>query len=290
MDAVDLRAMSYFVAVAEELHFGRAAERLGMAQPPLSRAIANLERRLGATLFLRSSRSVTLTPAGETFLQECRKALDAAEAAVRRTRRVVQSEARLPIAMKPGGDAGLLPPILAMYEADAAAVPIEVMVCGVGEQAVLLRRGRADVAFLHLPYDQTNGFETMPLLDEQQVAVLPRKHRLAQRAGVSMDELRGEPFPRWPGSIGGTEEGEIHDTAQLLQLIALGHLIAVLPESVTAQLWIDLVAVPVLDAPATSVVLAWPERSTSLAVAAFVRAAEAVAEQAMPLAGDGVGR
>lgn len=282
--------MTYFVAVAEELHFGRAAERLGMTQPPLSRAIANLEHRLGVTLFLRSSRSVALTPAGETFLQECRKALDAAEAAVRRASRSAQPETRLLIAMKPGGDAGLLPPILASYEADAAAVPIEVIVCGIGEQAVLLRQGRADVAFLHAPYEPTSGFDTMPLLDEQQVVVLPRKHRLAHRAGVWMDELRGESLPRWPGTAPSTQGPPVRDTGQVLQLVALGHLVAVLPESVSAQLWHDLVAVPVIDAPATSVMLAWPERSTSRAVAALVRAAERVADEATPLVVDGIRR
>ena len=87
MDRLETRQFAYFVAVAEELHFGRAAEKLGIAAPPLSRAIASLERRVGARLFERTSRRVELTAAGEVFLVESRAALDAVDTALRRVRR-----------------------------------------------------------------------------------------------------------------------------------------------------------------------------------------------------------
>ncbi|MZE75993.1 LysR family transcriptional regulator, partial [Streptomyces sp. SID5475] len=86
MDTLETRELRYFLAVAEELHFGRAAERLGMAQPPLSRAIQQMERRLGVSLLERNRRGVALTGAGEVLLYEGRAALDAATAAARRTR------------------------------------------------------------------------------------------------------------------------------------------------------------------------------------------------------------
>ena len=86
---METRELRYFIAVAEESHVGRAAERLGMAQPPLSRAIAQLERRIGAHLFVRSPRGMTLTIAGQTLLREGRPALAAVEAAERRTRRTI---------------------------------------------------------------------------------------------------------------------------------------------------------------------------------------------------------
>jgi DNA-binding transcriptional LysR family regulator len=90
---METRELRYFVAVAEELHFGRAAQRLGIAQPPLSRAIRQLERRLGVALLERTSRTVTLTEAGSVLLREGRAALDAVDAADRRTRRAALGRA-----------------------------------------------------------------------------------------------------------------------------------------------------------------------------------------------------
>jgi DNA-binding transcriptional LysR family regulator len=268
MDRVGTRELAYFVAVAEELHFGRAAARLGMAQPPLSRAIRQLEQRLGVELLIRNSRGVRLTEAGEVLLHEGRKALDAVEAAVRRAQRAGQVERRLVVVMKPGGDAGLLGEILEAYQGE---LPVDVEICGIGEQAEWLRDGRADVALLHAPYDDMSGFDTEELLTQRAVAVLPRKHRLARRRSLYLADLADEILPRWPGMTG--DGPEVRDSAQLMELIVLGRLVAVLPESVRHNLRSELVAIPVLDGQLTHVVLAWPERSRSRAVAAFVRAA-----------------
>src|SRR5947209_3825147 len=112
---MDSRELSYFIAVAEELNFGRAAERLGMAQPPLSRAIKQLEQRLGLALLERTSRKVTLTPAGEVLLHEGRKAMDALSAATLRTQRAGEPQPRLVLAMKTVSHTTLLDQILAAY-------------------------------------------------------------------------------------------------------------------------------------------------------------------------------
>jgi DNA-binding transcriptional LysR family regulator len=278
MDQVDSRELLYFVTVAEELHFGRAAARLGIAQPPLSRAIKQLEQRMEVCLLRRTSRSVALTPAGQVLLHEARKVLDAMQAAIRRSQRAAREDPFLPVVMKPGGDGGLLAEILAAYETDPAAIPVEVLVCGLGEQAAWLRDGRAEVGFVLHPYDDLAGFDTEVLQEQRQVVVLPRRHELAGRATVTSSELRDEPLPRWPGMDADSTSGpEVRDTAQLMQLIALGRAVAVLPESMLSGLGKDLVAVPVPDAPPTTVMIAWPERSHSLAVAAFVRAASTVA-------------
>ncbi len=278
MNQVESRDFLYFVTVAEELHFGRAAGRLGMAQPPLSRAIKQLERRMGVCLLRRTSRSVALTPAGHVLQHEARKVLDAMQAAVRRSQRAAREDPLLPVVMKPGGDGGLLAEILAAYETDPAAIPVEVLVCGIGEQAAWLRDGRAEVGFVLHPYDDLAGFDTEVLQEQRQVVVLPRRHELAGRATVMSHELRDQPFPRWPGKDAAAASGpEVRDTAQLMQLIALGRAVAVLPEAMASGLGNDLVAVPVPDAPPTTVMIAWPERSHSLAVAAFVRAASGVA-------------
>src|SRR3954471_14179165 len=114
---METRELRYFVAVAEELHFGRAAERLGIARPPLSRAIRQLERRLGVTLLERTSRSVAVTAAGRVLLREGRAALDAVAAADRRTRRAGQPAARLVLVTKSGAAGDLLPAMLAAYAA-----------------------------------------------------------------------------------------------------------------------------------------------------------------------------
>jgi DNA-binding transcriptional LysR family regulator len=283
MDVPETRELTYFIAVAEELHFGRAAQRLGMAQPPLSRAIAQLERRMGVQLLERSSRAVNLTAAGQVFLTESRKALDAVSASVRRAQRAGRADPKLSLAMKPNGDAGLLEPILQRYRRDPDAIEIEVIVCGIAEQAPMLRDGRADVAFLTSPYDDLAGFDTEPLLTQDQVAMLPRAHRLAGRAALTLADLAGEPVPRWPGHDGqatGAHLPQVRDTSQLMQLVALGQLVAVLPESVRQRAWPDVVCVPLLDAPPTTVVMAWPERTTSRAVAALIRASTEVAEAA----------
>lgn len=279
MDVPETRELAYFVAVAEELHFGRAAQRLGMAQPPLSRAIARLERRMDVRLLERTSRSVHLTGAGQVFLTESRKALDAVTASVRRAQRAGRTDPKLTLAMKPHGDAGLLESILRHYRRDPDAVDIEVIVCGIGEQAPMLRDGRADVAFLTAPYDDLAGFDTEPLLTQDQMAVLPRTHRLAGRAALTLADLTGERLPRWPGDDGDADaadgrqcQPEVRDISQVMQLVALGQLVAVLPESVRPHAWPDVTCVPLLDAPPTSVVVAWPERTTSRAVAALIRA------------------
>ncbi|GAB2736157.1 LysR family transcriptional regulator [Kitasatospora kifunensis] len=281
---METRELRYFVAVAEELHFGRAAQRLGIAQPPLSRAIQQLERRLGAALLDRTSRTVTLTEAGSVLLVEGRAALDAVDAAERRTRRAAASASAtgrpgLVLVTKASASSELLAKLLDAYTAEPGAVPVEVILCGPAEQGRLLREGRADVALLHRPFDSTAGFHTEELSTEGQVAVLPAGHPLTARAHVHMADitgLPGLPLPRWPGPDGTYPPGpgpQVRDHAQLLQLVALGRACAVSPESCRAQLHGDLAAVPVLDAPTVTTVIAWPSHSRSRAVADLVRTA-----------------
>lgn len=272
MGQLETRELRYFVAVAEELHFGRAAERLGIAQPPLSRAIQRLERQMGVPLLVRTSRRVELTPAGEVLLAEGRAVLERVTAAEQRTRRAGQRG--LVVVVKPSGDGGLLPDVLAGYEADPDAAPAEMLMCGMGEQAGLLRTGRGDVALLHVT-ERTDltGLDSQELLVERQVAVLPAGHPLASRAALRLADLAGEHV------VGAGGQLPLRDGGQLVQLVALGRVVAVLPESVLPRLGRDLTAVPALDAPTVALHVAWPAASTSQVVAAFVRAATAVAER-----------
>ncbi|MYW11518.1 LysR family transcriptional regulator [Streptomyces sp. SID2563] len=279
---METRELRYFVAVAEELHFGRAAQRLGIAQPPLSRAIGGLERRLGAPLLERGSRGVTLTAAGAVLLREARAALDAVEAAERRTRRAALTEAGHPaviLAAKAGASGELLAKLLDAYAAEPGAVAVDVLLCGPGEQAGVLRDGRADVALLHRPFDDLAGFDTEDLHTEGQVAVLPSGHPLATRPHLSLAEvtaLPDLPLPRWPRPDGTFPDGpgpKVRDHTQLTQLIALGRACAIVPDSIRPSLHEGLTAVPVPDSPHVTTVIAWPPHSRSTAVAGLVRAA-----------------
>ncbi|AJT41014.1 LysR family transcriptional regulator [Psychromicrobium lacuslunae] len=276
---METRELRYFVAVAEELHFGRAAQRLMISQPPLSRAIQQLERRLGVILLDRGARTIALTEAGSVLLHEARVALEAVEAAERRTRHAAASPFRVRLATKAGAAKELLSRLLDSYAADPSAAAIEVLLCGPGEPENLLRSGRADVALLQLPYDLTAGLETEELHTEQQVLVLPAAHPLASRGQLSITEVRtipGLPLPRWPGPDGSYPEGagpQVRDFTQLIQLIMLGRACALLPESLGTTLGDDYAVLPVPDAAAVITVMAWPAHSKSRAVADLVSAA-----------------
>ena len=260
--------MAYFSAVAEELHFGRAATRLGIAQPALSKAIRQLERKLGVTLFERTSRAVALTEAGRILTREAQVALEAVSAAAVRTRRAGHREPRLLLAMKPGGDGGLLPAILAAYGREPGALPAEVVF--EADSARTLREGRADAALLYAPPDDLHGLDTETLLTQAPVAVLPASHPLARRSSLQMADLAGENLHRKP-----SHPSETNSLNTLMHLIALGRKVAVLPRVLTTPLRDDLVAVPVAGVPPVILLLAWPAHSTSPSVAALARAATA---------------
>ncbi len=274
-----MRELRYFTAVAEELHFGRAAERLGMAQPPLSRAIQRLERRLGVLLLERNRRGVALTGAGEVLLNEARVTLDAAAAAARRTRRAASPRGPLVLVTKATGSHEILRKLLDAHAAEPDAAEVEVVLCGIGEEERLLRDGRADAALLHPLFSSLAGFDSEELLAEGQVAVLPAGHPLAARPFLSMadvDDVPGLPPARWPRRDGTYPPGagpEIRDLSQLAQLIALGRTLAVVPASARAWLWSAHAAVPLTDAPAVTTHIAWPSHSRSRALAGLIRTA-----------------
>ncbi|WP_090047742.1 LysR family transcriptional regulator [Lentzea fradiae] len=287
MQDIETRELRYFVAVAEELHFGRAAERLGIAQPPLSRAIRQLEHRLGVQLLDRDRRGVALTEAGKALLHEAKTALDAIAAATRRTQRAAAGSRSLVLVTKAGATHELLEQLLAAAEAEPDPVDVEVLLCEVGEQAGLLRDGTADVAIMHRPYDDLAGFDTEDVLTEGQVAILPRAHPLASREKLLLEEVQNVPdlpIARWPRLDGTYPEGpgpEVRNQAKLAQLVALGKTLLVIPASSRAWQWPRHVAVPVIDAPDVTTVVAWQPSSRSRTVASFVRKAIEVRERLM---------
>ncbi len=275
---METRELRYFVAVAEEQHFGRAAARLGIAQPPLSRAVAQVERRLGVQLLDRTSRGAVLTAAGAVLLDEARAALNAVDAAERRTRRAGAGDGRPRIVLvtKAGASTELLAKLLDAYAVEPGAALVDVELCGMGQQEQWLRDGRADVALLHRPFDSTAGLDIEELGTQGQVIILPSGHPLATRRSLLLSDVVDLPFMRWPDGDGTYPDGpgpEVRDHKQMFQMIALDRAVTVLPEQVRDHLRWGLAAVPALDAPSVTTVIARSPHSRSRAVADLIRVA-----------------
>ncbi|MGW5643922.1 LysR family transcriptional regulator [Saccharopolyspora sp. NPDC003752] len=274
MVELETRELEYFIAVADELHFGRAATRLSIAQPALSKAIRRIESRLGVPLFIRSSRHVELTPAGQALQEHGRHALNAVSAAVRNARRAGDAEAHLRLVIKPGGDAGLLSPVLAEYAHQPDARQVDILFSGAADRTDFLRDGRADVGLLYAPFDDLNGLAHETLHTEDRVVIVPHGHRLAGHAAVRMSDLDGETLPRWKGVPGGEGTGpEVADVIQLLHMVTVNRMIGVLPRSLVEPAPTGLICIPVTDAPPSRLVLAWNEQDRRPLVASFVAAA-----------------
>ena len=295
MNDLEVRQLRYFVAVAEELHFGRAAGRLGMAQPPLSRAIRNLERQLGVVLLERTTRQVRLTTAGEVLLRDARTALEAVTAAARRTRQAGRPSPGLRVALKADVDGGLLPQILDAYCADNAALPPELVLGGFGEQPQALREGRADVGLLLRPFDD-HGLDSEPLLTEPLLAALAAADPLAARTRLCLADLAGRRLPGGSAASHGRPAGPrragqappASNLSEIFSLVETGSVVFFAPASVARRYPRPGIAYrPVSDLPDSTLAVAWPQDARSPAVAAFVRAACTVAatahEQADPV-------
>jgi DNA-binding transcriptional LysR family regulator len=293
MNDLEVRQLRYFVAVAEELHFGRAAGRLGMAQPPLSRAIRDLERQLGVALLERTTRRVSLTAAGEVLLRDARIALEAVTAAARRARQAGSPSPRLRVALKADVDGGMLPQILDAYCAGDAALPPELVLGGFGEQAQTLRDGRADVGLLLCPFDD-RGLDSEPLLTEPVLAALAAADPLAARTQLCLADLAGRRLPGGSPASHGRPTGRTpsagaarpaSNLAEIFSLVETGSVVFFTPASVARRYPRPGIAYrPVSDLPDATLAVAWLQDARSPAVAAFVRAACTVAAAAHPRA------
>lgn len=294
MDDLEVRELRYFLAVADELNFTRAAERLGIAQPPLSKAIRGMEHRLGVQLFTRSTRKVELTEAGRVLAEHARPVLTAVSAAIARTRRAAATESSLLVAIKPGTGGDLLRDVLHRYGANPDLPPAQVVIGGWAEQAQMVRDGRADIALIGGPFCAV-GLDIEPLVSERRMAALPVSHRLANRSALLRSDLDGEAVPLWPGAEPGSDLARywsgtdrhpdvttkpgpvITDMAQLLEVVGFGQGVAFLPASVRDS-FPDrgVVFIPVADLSPATLYVGWSQSSSSRAVAAFVQAAQDV--------------
>ncbi|HUF27334.1 MAG TPA: LysR family transcriptional regulator [Gemmatimonadaceae bacterium] len=200
---MELRHLRYFVAVAEELHFGRAATRLRIAQPPLSRQIRDLEREIGTSLFERVARGVELTAAGHAFLPEARLTLAQAERATRTAQRAAQGETgRLRVGFVEAATySGILPDVLGFFRLHLPNIGLSLFEMDSLQQADALRDGRIDVGLLHAPPgDADRWLHVEPVYVDPMVAAVSHTHRLANRARPSLGDLASEPFVFFPRS------------------------------------------------------------------------------------------
>jgi len=202
MNIPDLRRLRYFVAVAERLHFGQAAQALHISQPPLSRAIRALEDELGVTLFARTRRRVELTAAGARLLEDTRRLVSQLEHTVQELRAMASGErGRLRIGFVSLADYGVLPGLLRSYKAARPQVQLALREMLSPEQALALAAGDLDFGLLLPPISGAARLEHLVVQRERFVVALPAKHRLATKGKVSLRELAGEPFITIPRRI-----------------------------------------------------------------------------------------
>jgi DNA-binding transcriptional LysR family regulator len=295
---LDLRLVQYFVAVAEELHFGRAAARLQIAQPSLSHQIRRLEQQLGVTLLDRTSRRVELTPAGLILLSEGRRLLTAAQRVVRVTR-AAGSES-LTVGFYGSAASTLLPDVLRTFARHHPSAEISLRELLLGRVDELVA-GDVDVAFTRLLPGQVEvEVDVKVVAWEPRVVALAAEHPLAASDSLTFAELHEESFitnpavhsaappTRWlaeqrrhglPGRVA-AEAASVHE---VLALVAAGRGVGLVPASVARHYPRgDVAYVEVSDAEPAVVSLAWPRGGLRPIVEAFIATARAVASAGRP--------
>lgn len=199
---MELRHLHYFLAVAEELNFSRAAERLHIAQPPLSQQIRDLEAELGVTLFERTKRQVKLTNAGQVFLEEVQQALQQVDRAVDSARQAGRGElGRLMIGFNSSATYSVLPDLLYHFRQSHPNVELVLHELTTSQQIEKLYNSQIDVGLLYLPLEN-DELSTLSVLKEPLVLAMPETHPLSTQSQVSMQSLRNELFILPPHQLG----------------------------------------------------------------------------------------
>lgn len=293
---MELRQLRYFVAVAEELHFRRAAERLHISQPPLSQQIRQLEEEMGVALLTRTRRRVQLTPAGQAFLRDARALLSELEGAVTTARRIDAGQTgRLRISFVGSALFSIIPGTVERFRASRPGVEIEVRERATVDQLRAVRAGVADVGLVRPPIEDDAGLRVQTVLRERTVAALPAGHALAALSRVPLRRLAAEPlvlFPRdqAPGfhdllinalAGAGSAPRVIQYAPEMLTIIGLvaaGTGVSLVPESVNRLALDGVTYRAVSGAPRSELVAVTRAGDDSALVEAFV--AEAVGSMA----------
>jgi DNA-binding transcriptional LysR family regulator len=286
---LDLRKLRYFVAVAEELNFRRAAQRLHLAQPVLSRQIRALEKELHVQLFTRDSTGTQLTAAGHQLLTDATLLLANAGAARGRVARAAEGTVTFTVGFMPG--LTVTEPVRALGAAHPD-ISVEVLRTDWTNQISVLHDGRADIGYVRMPVD-LSGLQSSLLFTELRVAVLPTSHRLADKDAVSIHDFADEHLlqhpeavPEWQAVATEMREGtrppvtDARSVEEKLERVAAGRGFSVLPES-TASYYHrpDVAWVPITDIAPSEVRLAWVSARRTPLIAEFVQLAESAVTQ-----------
>lgn len=286
LSGMDLRHLRYFITVAEERHFGRAAQRLHIAQPPLSRQIHDLEAELGFSLFDRSGRRVELTPAGSVFLTHARRVFDAVDLAVREARRASVGETgRVVVGYLSSLAYSGITDLLRAFHTRFPSVELSLREMPPQEQIDALKDGRIDVGFVRGPLKDA-ALESECVRREALVIALPADHPLAARKRIPMELLAPEPFVMFPRPRGPTFYDQlvalchaagfsprvVQEAPQLdiLSLVAAGFGVAIMPESVRNTRRLGIALRPIAGSPTTTLVVAWRAGDGSPAMHGFL--------------------
>jgi DNA-binding transcriptional LysR family regulator len=278
---VELRNLRYFAAVAETRHFGKAAERLHMAQPPLSQAIRRLEAELGVELFTRTTRQVTLTEVGEVFRTDVERILNAVDEAVARVGRFTSgAEGVLRIGLTGSASYRQLPALARLVKREMPRVILEVHteMLTPAQEAALLER-RLDVGVLRPPLRQ-EGIAHRAIADEPLVVAVSQEHWLGEADSVRVEQLRHENFIMYGAGLGSVVNDavihnclaagfsphcayEVSETQIALAMVAAGLGVAMLPDSIRSAPREGVVCKQVEDAHSVRLDLAWREGDES---------------------------
>lgn len=283
---VDIRQLRYFIAVAEELHFGNAAARLHMAQPPLSQQIRQLETSLNTTLIIRTTRRVELTPAGALLLERGRRMLEEFETLRSDVRRVGEGlQGVLRLGFTGSATYGIMPRVVRDASARFPGVSLSIRGEMLTPQLVAeLTEHRLDIAVLRPPVDSSEvEFEVIG--SDRIVAALPADYSIAEGTAITLDMLADERFVSYPGSssvaraaLGASRAAgfvpnvvqEAKETSTLLSLVAARVGIALVPEAARAVALEGMLFREIVDAPTVDMAIAWRRDDGSPLVANFV--------------------
>jgi DNA-binding transcriptional LysR family regulator len=289
-ERVKLHQLRYFVAVAEELHFRRAAERLHMSQPPLSEAIRELEAIVGAELLERSRRRVALTPAGEVLLRDARAVLAELERALETARRIGTGHAgRLRLSFVGSALYGVLPDLVRAFSLERPDIELQLQERSTTEQLVALNAGDLDIGFVRAPAG-ADGLTIETIMREPTVAALPEGHALTRLRRIPVARLATEPFVLFPreqapglhdsitaaiAADGGLPRivQEVAEMQTIVGLVASGMGVSLVPGSVQSLARGGVAYRPVMGAPRSDLAMVTRSGDDSPMVRAFTESA-----------------